>query len=149
MALHFTALSCPFLLFSFHTYIFSFYSQPDGSSDYVSFVSVSDPAMHLPPVYVDGQTHPCRGMISRCRRNAFFHGLHIVVCCVPRPKNCSSGCTFEQGYGRRDTPVPFSIGFESLARRDSVFHGLKYFWAILVWRSEGKPFHFCGFPSRN
>ena len=32
-----------------------FSSQPGGSPDYVTFVSVSDPAMDLPPVYVDGQ----------------------------------------------------------------------------------------------
>ena len=34
-----------------------FSSQPDGSPDYVTSVSVSEPAMHLPPVYVDGQIH--------------------------------------------------------------------------------------------
>ena len=34
-----------------------FSSQPDGSPDYVASVSVSEPAMHLPPVYVDGQIY--------------------------------------------------------------------------------------------
>ena len=33
-----------------------FSSQPDGSPDYVTSVSVSESAMHLPPVHVDGQT---------------------------------------------------------------------------------------------
>ena len=33
-----------------------FSSQPDGSPDHGTSVSVSDPAMGLPPVYVDGQT---------------------------------------------------------------------------------------------
>ena len=32
-------------------------SQLDGSPDYVTSVSVSEPAMHLPPVFVDGQTY--------------------------------------------------------------------------------------------
>ena len=32
-----------------------FSSQPDGSPNYVTSVSVSEPAMDLPPVYVDGQ----------------------------------------------------------------------------------------------
>ena len=34
-----------------------FSSQPDGSPDRVTSVSVSDPAMDLPPVYVDGQIY--------------------------------------------------------------------------------------------
>ena len=34
-----------------------FSSQPDGSPDYVTSVSVSESAMHLPPVHVDGQTY--------------------------------------------------------------------------------------------
>ena len=34
-----------------------FSSQPDGSPDYVTSVSVSKPSMHLPPVYVDGQIY--------------------------------------------------------------------------------------------
>ena len=34
-----------------------FSSEPDGSPDYVTSVSVSEPAMHLPPVYVDGQIY--------------------------------------------------------------------------------------------
>ena len=38
----------------FPTILF-FSSQPDGSPDYVTSVSLSDSAMHLPPVYVDGQ----------------------------------------------------------------------------------------------
>ena len=34
-----------------------FSSQPDGSPDYVTSVSVSDPGMDPPPVYVDGQIY--------------------------------------------------------------------------------------------
>ena len=37
--------------------LLSFSSLPDGSADYVTSVSVSDPAMHIPPVYVDGQIY--------------------------------------------------------------------------------------------
>ena len=36
--------------------LFYFSSQPDGSPDYVTSVSLSEPAMDLPPVYVDGQS---------------------------------------------------------------------------------------------
>ena len=32
-------------------------SQPDGAPDCVTSASVSDPAMDLPPVYVNGQIH--------------------------------------------------------------------------------------------
>ena len=63
-----TALSCTFLHFSctfpsFFPYICIFYfsSQPDGSPDYVTSVSVSEPAMRLPPVYVDSQTYSSDG----------------------------------------------------------------------------------------
>ena len=58
MALHVTALYCTFLAVpSFFPYMYIFYlsSQPDGSPNYVTSVSVSEPAMDLPPVYVDGQ----------------------------------------------------------------------------------------------
>ena len=61
MGLHVTALYCTFpalsFLLSFHTYIFYFSCQPDGSPVYVTSVSVSEPGMRLPPVYVDGQTY--------------------------------------------------------------------------------------------
>ena len=40
-----------------------FSSQPDGSPDYVTSVSVSEPAMNLPPVYVDGQTYLERAVV--------------------------------------------------------------------------------------
>ena len=55
MLLHFTA---PFLHFAScfpFIHIFYFSPQPDGSPGYVTSVSVIEPGMRLPPVYVDGQ----------------------------------------------------------------------------------------------
>ena len=60
MALHVTALYCTFLAVpSFFPYMYIFYlsSQPDGSPDHVTSVSVIEPGMRLPPVYVGGQSY--------------------------------------------------------------------------------------------
>ena len=48
-----------------------FSSPPDGSPDYVTSVSVSEQAMHLPPVYVDGQ-------IQRTVLNATLVSCHTI-----------------------------------------------------------------------
>ena len=46
-----------FQYFNIYKYfLFLLFSSPDGSSDFVTSISVSEPAMRLAPVYVDGQT---------------------------------------------------------------------------------------------
>ena len=58
MLLHFTALFLPVpSFFPFIMYIFYLSSQPDGSPDHVTSVSVIEPGMRLPPVYVGGQSY--------------------------------------------------------------------------------------------
>ena len=51
-------------------------SQPDGSPDYVTSVSVSEPAMHLPPVYVDGQI----SVVTRMRRKIELYKMVQPSC---------------------------------------------------------------------
>ena len=65
-------------------------TQPDGSPDYVTSVSMSEPAMHLPPVYVDGQYASILGSIKISRAQGerkdgdvirIFRGLHELLGC--------------------------------------------------------------------
>ena len=56
MLLLYSALFLPFPSFVRFIYIFYFSSQPDGSPDDVTSVSVIEAGMRLPPVYADGLT---------------------------------------------------------------------------------------------
>ena len=80
----------------FETLLF-FSSQPDGSPDYVTSVSLSDPAMHLPPVHVDGQKYYLVVFKDRSR--------YLVHRVTGRMETSFAGLTLEQhiGYIRKAT----------------------------------------------